>query len=49
MYRIFVIEDDRALAGAIRRENRILGNEVQCANHLQNIIPELLSITHIWF
>ncbi len=42
MYRIFVIEDDRALAGAIRREIESWGNEVQCANHLQNIIPEFV-------
>ena len=42
MYRIFVIDDDRSLAKAIKEQIESWGNEAQCAKDFQNIIPEFV-------
>lgn len=39
MYRIFVIEDDRSLADAIRQQIASWGNQVFCVRDFQNVIP----------
>ena len=39
MYRIFVIEDDRSLADAIRQQIESWGNQVFCVRDFQNVIP----------
>ena len=40
MYRIFIVEDDLALADAMKRQIVSWGNEARCARDFQNIIPE---------
>ena len=42
MYRIFIVEDDMALAGAMKRQIEAWGNEAVCAKDFQNIIPAFL-------
>lgn len=39
MYRILIVEDDFALAEAIRRQLESWGNEVLCVRDFQNILP----------
>ena len=39
MYRILIVEDDFALAEAIRRQLESWGNEALCVQDFQNIIP----------
>ena len=38
MYRILIVEDDFALAEAIRRQLESWGNEALCVQDFQNII-----------
>ena len=42
MYRIFIVEDDISLAGAMKRQIEAWGNEAVCAKDFQNIIPAFL-------
>ena len=41
MYRIFIIEDDLAMAGAMRRQIESWGHESRCARDFRNVLPEL--------
>lgn len=43
MYKIMIIEDDSAMAHAIKRQIESWGNEVLCIKDFQNIIPEFAS------
>ena len=40
MYKIFIIEDDAAMAGAMAKQLGAWGHEVQCAENFQNIMDE---------
>lgn len=40
MYRIFIVEDDPVIGGAIQKYIEGWGNQVQIARNLQNILPE---------
>ena len=40
MYRIFIIEDDTAMAGAMAKHLTAWGHEAKCAESFQNIISE---------
>ncbi len=39
MYRVMIIEDDAAMAGAIKKEIERWGYEVSCARDFRNILP----------
>lgn len=43
MYKIMIIEDDSAMANAVKRQVESWGNEGLCAKDFQNIIPEFVS------
>lgn len=43
MYRIFIIEDDRPLAEAMKKQIEAWGNEVILAEDFQNVIPAFTS------
>ncbi len=40
MYRIFIIEDDQTLAALLQKNLELWGYQVQCAENLQNILPQ---------
>ena len=40
MYRIFIVEDDAAIASTLARQIRMWGYEVRCAEHFQDILSE---------
>lgn len=41
MQRIFIVEDDAAIAGALARELRLRGYETACAENFADILPEV--------
>lgn len=43
MYRIFIVEDDAAIAGAVAAHLRGWGCEVQCAEDFQNVLSDCLA------
>ena len=43
MYKIMIIEDDRAMANAVKKQIESWGNEVLCAKDFQNVIPEFVA------
>ena len=40
MYRIFIVEDDGALADVMARQISSWGHEVRCAHDFQNVMAE---------
>ncbi len=42
MYKILILEDDNALAEAMKNQIQAWGNTVECIRNFQNIIPEFL-------
>ena len=42
MYKIMVIEDDTAMANAIKKQIEAWGNVVMCARDFQNVISEFI-------
>ena len=40
MYRIFIVEDDAAIASTLARQIQMWGYEVRCAEHFQDILSE---------
>lgn len=42
MYRIMIVEDDTALAGAIQKQIESWGNEVHCVQDFQNVLSEFV-------
>ncbi len=40
MYKIFIVEDDQALAGAMKKQIESWGHQVRCAVDLQNVMGE---------
>jgi len=40
VYRIFIIEDDQTLAALLQKNLELWGYQVQCAENLQNILPQ---------
>lgn len=42
MYRIFIVDDDRDIAGALKKHISTWGYEVACAENFQNILAEFL-------
>ncbi|WP_338749162.1 response regulator transcription factor [Bacillus sp. FJAT-52991] len=45
MYRIFIIEDDEKISGALKRSMEKYGFEASCASRFREIIPELESFS----
>ena len=43
MYRIFIVEDDAAIASTLARQIQMWGYEVRCAEHFQDILSEFQS------
>ena len=43
MYRIFIVEDDAAIASTLARQIQRWGYEVRCAEHFQDILSEFQS------
>ena len=43
MYRIFIVEDDAAIASTLDRQIQMWGYEVRCAEHFQDILSEFQS------
>ena len=43
MYKILIIEDDEAMAGAMQKQIASWGNEVLCVRDFQNILPAFLA------
>lgn len=48
MYKILIIEDDEAMAGAMQKQIASWGNEVLCVRDFQNILPAFLAFDPIW-
>ncbi len=42
MYRIFIVEDDEAIAAVLERQMGAWGMEVQCARDFQNVLREFM-------
>lgn len=42
MYKIFIIEDDYAMAQTMKKQLETWGNEIRLAEDFQNIIPEFV-------
>ena len=42
MYRIFIIEDDPAIAGAVANHLKTWGLQVRCAEDFQHILPAVV-------
>ena len=40
MYRIIIIEDDKAMSDAMHRQIESWGHEVHCVKNFQNVLPE---------
>ena len=43
MYRIFIVEDDAAIASTLDRQIQMWGYEVRCAEHFQDVLSEFQS------
>ena len=44
MYRIFIVEDDAAIAGVIRRHLEGWGYTVRCAQRIDDVLSEIAAI-----
>ena len=44
MYRIFIVEDDAAIASTLARQIQMWGYEVRCAEHFQDILSRISGI-----
>ena len=42
MYRIFIIEDDYAMAQTMKKQLEVWGHEIRLAENFQNVIPEFV-------
>ncbi len=48
MYRIFIVEDDAAIAGVIRRHLEGWGYTVRCAERFDDVLSEFAAFDPIW-
>ena len=45
IYRLFIVEDDRGIAGAIREQAACWGFEVSCAENFRNVLGEVTAFS----